>query len=394
MCNKSDAIGRKATELLHAMKHTPVIRWRTTRSVGTVALVIGALLVCAGIACACNVPVFRYALERWHPDPYRVTLFHQGPLTEAQQAHIRTSEQPPSKADSNVTFRLVEVDTIADDTDRALFAAQSSPQLPWLVVQYPRDLRIEKSIWSGPLAGDVVDRLTTSPLRTELIHRLADGQTAVWLLLECGQAHKDDAAAVQLADELKQLSQRLQLPELTSAPEDALLSTAPLKVTFSLLRVPRNVATEQPLVEMLLGSEPDLIEFDEPMIFPVFGRGRALLPLVGAGITADNVHESAAFLVGACSCEVKDLNPGFDLLLAADWDFLLFKGAPPTEILTKRSSGKPELVAIPSGTHPAQPESEPTESGSVSSIGPTYVAGVALVGLLLAVVMMAVKRFS
>jgi hypothetical protein len=165
-----------------------------------------------------------------------------------------------------------------------------------------------------------------------------------------------------------------------------------------LVRVPRGVAAEQPLVEMLLGSEPDLIEFDEPMVFPVFGRGRALLPLIGAGITADNVLESASFLVGACSCEVKDLNPGFDLLLAADWDVLLFKEAPPADVLAARaivSSGKPEIVAIPAGAPHAAAMSNPSHSSTESSYEPSYVTGVALVGLLLAVVVMiAFKRFA
>ena len=297
------------------------------------------LLGCFGIACACNVPVFRYALERWQPDPYRVTLFYRDALTEEQRAMLRPLEEAlPGNDSANVSLHLVDVEDIQDDGDRALFAAQSSSELPCLTVRYPQGLRIEKPIQVEPLSAKSVARLVDSPLRKELIRRLSDGQTAVWLMLECGQAEKDDVVAAQLADELTQLAQRLKLPELTSAPEDALLSATPLQVTFSLMRVPRGDAAEQPLVAMLLGSESDLSGFDEPMVFPVFGRGRALFPLIGAGITSDNIHESAEFLVGACSCEVKDLNPGFDLLLAANWDVLLFKEAPPAEVLAARNS--------------------------------------------------------
>jgi len=105
-------------------------------------------------------------------------------------------------------------------------------------------------------------------------------------------------------------------------------------------------------VQMLLRSEPDLIDRTDPMIFPVFGRGRALLPLIGAGITADNIHSSASFLVGACSCEVKELNPGFDLLLAADWDELLSVDGQPLPIVPTRKepTGEVELVPIPQGS--------------------------------------------
>jgi len=265
--------------------------WQSTAATGMIALVLAVVLACGGTACACNVPVYRYALERWNPDPYRVTLFHRGALTEAQQAALAPLEEASSgKGSANVAYRAVDVDAIQDDADRAMFDAQAPSNLPLLVVQYPKGLRNEKPVRAEPLSDAAVASLIDSPLRKELIRRLADGQTAVWLMLESGQAEKDDAVAAKLAEELEQLSQKLELPELTSGPEDTLLSDVPLRVSFSLLRVPRGVAAEQPLVEMLLGSEPDLVDFEEPMVFPVFGRGRALLPLIGDGITADNIH--------------------------------------------------------------------------------------------------------
>jgi len=74
----------------------------------------------------------------------------------------------------------------------------------------------------------------------------------------------------------------------------------------------------------LLHCEPDLGEFKaEPMVFPVFGRGRALEPLIGKGITLDNVWDYCAYITGACSCEVKKQNPGVDLLTALDWDAVI-----------------------------------------------------------------------
>lgn len=393
------AANRKTMEGLYFMRLSPFTVWQALASAGTRAIVLATLLGCGGMACACNVPVYRYALERWHPDPYRVTLFHRGDLTESQHALLRPLEEGSSgEGSANVVHRLVNVDEINDDADQAMFDAQSPSRMPWLVVQYPRGIRNEKPVCAGPLSNDSIANLIDSPLRQELIRRLADGQTAVWLLLESGDAEKNDAVAAKLTEELEQLSQRLQLPELTSAPEDSILSTVPLRITFSLLRVPRGVAAELPLVEMLLASEPDLNDFDEPMVFPVFGRGRALLPLIGDGITADNIHDSAAFLVGACSCEVKDLNPGFDILLAANWDVLLFKEAPPADVLAARatiSSGKPELVVIPVGAPPATAMPTPSESSTEASDMPTYVAGIALVGLMLAVVLMVgLRRFA
>ena len=33
---------------------------------------------------ACQVPVFRYALERWQPDPYELVIVHKGSLPKEQ----------------------------------------------------------------------------------------------------------------------------------------------------------------------------------------------------------------------------------------------------------------------------------------------------------------------
>jgi hypothetical protein len=81
-----------------------------------------------------------------------------------------------------------------------------------------------------------------------------------------------------------------------------------------------------------------------------------LLPLVGKGITGKNLHDAAEFLAGACSCEIKDQNPGFDLLLAADWEALLSPGGTPLAAAsTSRMTATHEpteavLVPIPKGS--------------------------------------------
>jgi len=90
---------------------------------------------------------------------------------------------------------------------------------------------------------------------------------------------------------------------------------------FSILPVSRSDPNERMLLTLLLNSEPDLDEYSgEPVIFPIFGRGRVLFALVGEGITTDNIRETIAFLVGPCGCEIKMMSPGVDLLLAANWD--------------------------------------------------------------------------
>ncbi len=327
----------------------------------TLTFVAVIVLAFVSAAHACNVPVFRFALERWRPDPYRLTVFHRGTLANAERALIGNLEEQQKTSSLNLALRVVDVNELGDE-DRELFTSLSNPPLPALVVHYPAHLRIAAPIWSGPLDRDTIARLTDSSIRKTLAGRLAAGQTAVWLLLESGQPEKDDAAETLLQEQLKKLEQKLKLPELTDSSEDKLLSTTPLQLVFSVLRIPRSEA-EQPLIQMLLHSESDLAERSDPMVFPVFGRGRALFPLIGAGVTAENIHDSAAFLVGACSCEVKEQNPGFDLLLAADWDNLLAQDGVPLIAAATRAAlpqGEAELVSIPSGS-PKPHDSSPAE---------------------------------
>jgi hypothetical protein len=69
-----------------------------------------------------------------------------------------------------------------------------------------------------------------------------------------------------------------------------------------------------------MNVEEDLENYsDQPMVFPVFGRGRFLRPLVGEGINPGNIEMASAYVCGACSCQVKSGNPGIDLLSHVDW---------------------------------------------------------------------------
>jgi hypothetical protein len=376
------------------------------RWVRQVVLAISIVAIATSLAWACNVPVFRFALERWRPDPYRVVLFHEGELTAEQREILRPLIEHQEKEAANVAVRTADLAVASDQSEeaaaeRALYEAIGKPTLPWLVVQYPAHLRIPTPAWAGPLHREVVAAAIDSPIRREVARRLADGQSAVWLLLEGGQTGKDDAAAELLEEQLKLLQQTVKLPELTADPEDAIDASLPLKLEFSLVRVPRNDPAEHATVAMLVGSEPDLAERSDPMVFPVFGKGRALLPLIGAGITAKNIEDAASFLAGPCSCEVKEQNPGFDLLMATDWGSLLSdRGVSLTAIETRHAppTGEPELVPIPTGTKLEatvvnKPVDAPNSAEAASPTGPSWLLGALALGgaLVLLVLFVAVQ---
>jgi hypothetical protein len=160
--------------------------------------------------------------------------------------------------------------------------------------------------------------LIQSPKRQELAQRLTAGQTAVWIFIESGNAVKDKAAMQLLKQELDAAMKELE--EMAPALSEE-LEMPGLSYEFSILPVSRSDPDEQMFLEMLLKSEPDLDEYsEEPIVFPTFGRGRALFALVGEGINTDNLREAIAFITGPCGCEVKMLNPGVDLLMAENWD--------------------------------------------------------------------------
>lgn len=281
------------------------------------------MLVSASPSDACTVPVFRYALERWSPDPYIVMIFHKGELDESLQQIVQKIEavQMAEPNYANIVVETVDVDEEMDRFQKAAWERQQNAELPWMAVLYPHPSFIQANVWAGKPTADALEALVDSPARREIARRILKGQTAVWLLLESGDKTKDDAAAKLLKQQSQELAKMLKLPEI--APEDRVFlgeDTPDLRVEFSVVRVSRNDPKEKLFVQMLLHSESDLHEFDsEPMVFPVFGRGRALYALVGKGIEKDNIVEAASFLCGACSCQVKNENPGTDLLMAAGW---------------------------------------------------------------------------
>ena len=281
---------------------------------------LSSAFFCTAPARACNVPVFRWALEKWEPDPYEVVVFHRGTLAEAARALVDRLE---ADTGANIAVHAVDVAAQPDERMRALWERQSSVVLPWMVVRYPTVSGIEQGVWAGTLTDDTVDALLDSPKRREIAQRLLDDDAAVWVLLESGDAEKDDAADRLLQAEIDRMANTLELPQSAAGSAYSGWNTPEppdLPIAFSLVRVSRTDPAEQVFVRMLLHSEPDLTTFAEPIAFPVFGQGRMLYALVGAGINADNIGEACTFLVEACTCQVKAQNPGTDILMSVDWD--------------------------------------------------------------------------
>jgi len=352
-------------------------------------LALGAVLGALSVW-ACSVPVFRYALEHWTADPFQAFVFHRGPLTGAQQALVRElgPDGLAGKVRANISIRSVDLDQNPVPEMLDLWRTSGGGALPWLVVKFPATSRLTNTVWSGALSKEDIGQLLDSPARKEITQRLADGQSAVWLLLESGDAAKDAAAAELLDARLKHLTTVLQLPQLDAQDiANGLVSVGQggLRLEFSVLRLARNAPQEQAFVRMLLGAEADLHGAKSPIVFPIFGQGRALYALVGDGIKRETIDQAAMFLIGKCSCLVKEQNPGIDLLFAADWkSFVKTQTAalPDLPTMAQLTKGAPETISI-TGTQDASSSTRRPLPASGAIAGGLAFIGLIAVALLL-----------
>ena len=81
-----------------------------------------------------------------------------------------------------------------------------------------------------------------------------------------------------------------------------------------------------------------------------------MFALVGKGIQNENIDEACTFLTGPCSCQVKELNPGVDLLMAVDWE-------EEVSVVASATRELPELSGVASfGTN------QPASAGRAGSV--------------------------
>ncbi len=296
-------------------------------------------LLAAHAAECCTVPVFRYALDRWQPDAYRLE-FPTSALSDPKLADF---------------FR-----TLGTDSPVNLEAKSGSSPDARLLVPHPEEAK-SPVVWSGALTAASLAALTDSPARKEIARRVLAGESVVWVLAESGNKTEDDAIAARVEKRLRYLEQVAILPRIDPNDPTSKLGPGPaLRVKFSLLRVP-SAALEAAFLKMLAGPKPAAELATGPWLAAVFGRGRVLGAWPAADFGDAEIEEACLFLLGACSCQVKRQNPGWDLLMNVNWEKELqaaalktevapataaavgaeTKLAPPTEVQTVHISGAP-----------------------------------------------------
>ncbi|MFM7055575.1 MAG: hypothetical protein ACKO2P_01490 [Planctomycetota bacterium] len=323
------------------------------------------LLLFSSTAAACNIPVFRYALERWNADPVEVLVFHRGPLSPDHRDQIRTLQTlAGDRSRANLQVVLQDVARFESPVEAADAAAAravwlglpvaSRDSLPCVVARSRHGRGQIINHWISSVE-DATRRIVDSPVRSDLIRRLQKGDAVVWLLVRPPAVDKEKLASMRLLldDQCRKLPAVLELPEGIGLPGSELFSEIPLLLRFSVLEVDGDDPQEAWLVRQLSGVQPDAWGAREPLAVPVFGRGRALEVIPSSRLTADLVHDLTQFLCSACSCQVKEQNPGFDLLLHTEWNHALFgedgELPPPPEPGTRSQNSAPNLLPIPRG---------------------------------------------
>lgn len=269
----------------------------------------------AGRAHACSVPVFRYALERWAPGTFELMVFNDRAYTPEHEQLLRSIVN----TSANIEIRKVNLKSPAEE-DLAVWKKQSNATAPWFVLRLPDS---EVILRTGPVTADNLQSLIASPARAAIAKRLLAGESATWLIIQGKDAAANEATKRKLDEELARLARELKIPEI--GPDDPpLRSRLPLAIRFSTLTVARGDAREAPLLEQLCHVDAKaaqvLANEKQPVVVPVIGRGRALAAVPADKLTPEVIERIAGFICGECSCEVKEQNPGMDLLIDADWN--------------------------------------------------------------------------
>jgi hypothetical protein len=235
------------------------------------------ILVLAGIlSLACTTRVSEWVLVNALPNQYTLVYFHKGQLTEAQKK--QNTEVTESIKNANIQFRTATREDVSD---------------PWYGLYYENRLF---SKYEDPAA---IRNLTSSPLRRKVAAELMAGKLCVMVYLKTDNKEKDDKGIGILKK------------ALTASPFGEIIEIA---------EISRNSIEEAHFVSLLLNVEDDLKKIQEPMLFGVFGRFKALEPLLGNGISGENINLLIDYLTAECSCLIKDDLPGTDILFTDKWD--------------------------------------------------------------------------
>ena len=235
------------------------------------------LVIIVGLlSLACTTKVSEWVLLNSVPNKYMLVYFHSDELSEAEK--IQHAELKKQFNSANIIIKTKYQDEITK---------------PYYALYFNKRLLAKYTNKKEVL------NISTSPKREKIARELMDGKLCVMLYLKCGIAEKDEQGLKSLKNSI---------------------SSSPYGKIITIMELERKSAAERQFVSLLLNVESDLKEIEEPMLFGIFGKFRALEPLVAKGISQENINLMIGFLTADCSCLIKDDLPGTNILYNGKWE--------------------------------------------------------------------------
>ncbi len=316
--------------------------------------------VYASGVCACTIPVFRYALDRWEADKFHLVL----PASAAQDMALQDVLRP-LRANGTANMDI-----------------STSPDASVKMAELRNSRESSLLVWSGALNGAALAALLDSPARKKLVECILAGDSFIWVIADNGSP-LDEVEVARIEKRLRFLEQVASLPiQDPNDPDSQLGPGPPLRLKFTTLRLRRDDPAESTLLRMLAGPKGAFDPATTSFAAAVFGRGRVLGAWPLALLDDAALEDASMFLVGRCGCRLKNENPGWDILLNVDWEKALqsaISSAEPPRIdvpVASKTAATPEVVKIS-----AADDGKAVESKSSSIILAAAALGTVLIGL-------------
>ena len=277
------------------------------------------------------MPVFRYALENWPADTIEVAVFLPTAASEEQRAlldHVKSLQQFQG---GTVNGNLWEFETGAEMPDWAkeMWTKESTKAngQPWVVLVDNNGRRGPRILDQGPLTSATIASMFDSPARRQAVSAILSGKAWSWIIVSADPAARQElegkiTAAMETVrknTELPSAEEMLNDPARPNRP----MSPLPLNLETGVFFIDPADAREKGLLAQM--NYDPATEAAGPALYAVFGQGRVIGPLVGKELASESLTDLAFFLAGPCACQIKEMNPGFDVIVAADWGAVIDK---------------------------------------------------------------------